>query len=289
MKYEAIREYSQEFGIGKMCKALNLAASAYYQWFRRIKKKEELNKERQSTIKKVIEIFEDSHRTYGYRRMWIAVNKKGISLTEYMVRKIMRENGLYPVNSVKYKPYRKGRVLGNYFENIVDQKFNPKKLNEIWAGDITYIKTKLGWVYLAVVIDLYNREIIGYSISKSIDTELVKRAYANALANTCGGEKGTIFHSDRGTQYSSKSFQNMLLKHGFVGSMSKPGCPYDNACVESFFSTAKRECLYRKEYVTMEEVKTDLFYYIELFYNRKRMHKTLGYMSPVEYRQTRIA
>jgi len=196
----------------------------------------------------------------------------------------MRENGMYPATENKFRPARNGKRTGRYMENIVNQNFRPTGFNEIWAGDITYIKTLLGWVYLAVVIDLYNREVIGYSISKTIDTELVKRALGNALTRNNRKRGCTIFHSDRGTQYCSKGFQEMLEKHGLIGSMSRPGCPYDNACVESFFSTAKRECIYRKEYVTLNEVKADLFDYIEMFYNRKCMHRTLGYKSPVEFR-----
>jgi len=201
----------------------------------------------------------------------------------------MQQNGMFPVNSMKFKPYRKGKCTGQFYENVVNQEFDAVKPNEVWAGDITYVKTVLGWVYLAVVIDLFNREIIGYTISKNLDVELVKRALSNALTNTGGGGMNTIFHSDRGIQYSSKSFQKMLSENRLIGSMSKAGCPYDNACVESFFSTAKRECIYRKEYVTLEEVKRDLFEYIELFYNRKRMHGFLGYRSPVEYRLAKTA
>jgi putative transposase len=144
-------------------------------------------------------------------------------------------------------------------------------------------------VYLAIVLDLFNKEVIGYSISKEIDAELVKRALSNALVTTRGRGEGTIFHSDRGIQYSSKSFQEMLRRYGITGSMNRPGCPYDNACAESFFSTAKRECLYRKEYATINDVKLDLFDYIELFYNRKRMHRSLGYRSPVDFRLAQIA
>lgn len=218
-----------------------------------------------------------------------AMAQEEVVISEHKIRRIMRENGLYPVTTVKYKPARKGKSTGKYFENVINQNFKPQGFNEIWVGDITCIKTCLGWVYLAIVLDLYNKEVIGYAVSKAIDTELVKRALSNALVNTNGGGKGTIFHSDRGIQYSSKSYQEMLAKHGMKGSMSRPGCPYDNACAESFFSTAKRECIYRKEYVTLEEVKTDLFVYIELFYNRKRMHKSLGYKSPVEFRLAQTA
>ena len=140
-------------------------------------------------------------------------------------------------------------------------------------------------MYLATVEDLFNREIVGYSVSKRIDSELAKRALASALGRTGASGKGTVFHSDRGIQYASKSFQTMLAVHGLVGSMSAPGCPYDNAVAESFFSTAKRECIYRKEYRDLAEVRADLFSYIELFYNRKRMHSTLGYSTPVEFKR----
>jgi len=139
------------------------------------------------------------------------------------------------------------------------------------------------WVYLSVVLDLYNREVIGYSTSKKIDTELVKRSLGNAILRN-GTREGLIFHSDRGSQYASKGFQEMLRLYGMDGSMSRPACPYDNSCVESFFATLKKEQIYKRKYDTMEEVQRDVFEYIELFYNRKRMHSHLGYMSLVEYR-----
>ena len=132
-------------------------------------------------------------------------------------------------------------------------------------------------------MDLYNREVLGYSVSQHIDSELVKRALGNAIARN-GGLQGAVFHSDRGTQYNSESYQRMLRKNGIRQSMSRAGCPYDNACSESFFATVKKECIYLKNYATIDEVKADVFEYIELFYNRKRMHSYLGYMSPVEYR-----
>ena len=165
----------------------------------------------------------------------------------------------------------------------MQQNFKTEKKNQVWVGDITYIKTQIGWVYLAVVMDLYNREVIGYSISKKIDTELVKQALSNAITRQ-GREEGLIFHSDRGCQYSSKGYHKMLKEHNITGSMSRPGCPYDNSCMESFFATLKKERIYRREYGTMEDVQRDMFRYIELFYNRKRLHSVLGYMSPVSYR-----
>ena len=135
----------------------------------------------------------------------------------------------------------------------------------------------------AAVLDMKNKEVIGYEVSRNIDSELCKRALSNALALR-GKHEGLIFHSDRGSQYSSRAYKRMLQENGIEGSMSAPGCPYDNSCVESFFATLKKELIFRRKYATIEEVKTDLYRYIELFYNRKRLHSTLGYMSPVAYR-----
>ena len=216
MKYEAIREYSREYSVRKMCKALNLAEGAYYQWLRRREAKEQKKEREKILIEHIREVFEKAKCVYGYRRMQHAMEQEGIVLTEYKIRRIMRENGLYPVTTVKFKPARKGKRTGNYLDNVINQNFKSKELNEIWVGDITYIKTCLGWVYLAIVLDLYNREVIGYAVSKTIDTELVKRALSNALINTGGGGENTIFHSDRGIQYCSKTFQTMLAKHGIL-------------------------------------------------------------------------
>ena len=152
------------------------------------------------------------------------------------------------------------------------------------ARDITYVRTNKGWVYLAVVIDLYNREVVGYETGSTIDTKLVKRALSHALAK---GIRPRLFHSDRGSQYSGESFKRMLEENSIQASQSQGGCPYDNACVESFFATAKKELIFRKQYDKMEDVEADIYDYIENFYNRKRLHSYFGYMSPVEYRLKR--
>jgi len=289
MKYEAICTYSSEHSVRKMCKVLGLKESGYYQWQSRLRKRFAKRESEQAMVKKIGEIFESNKRVYGYRKMHVAMLKEGYGLSRYKVRKIMQENGYFPVVVKKYKPYKTGKADGRYFENKLKQDFKASQPNAVWAGDITYIRTRLGFVYLAVVIDLYNREIVGYSISKDIDAALAKAALGNALARRGKTSGGLIFHSDRGCQYSSKSFQSMLRENRIEGSMSKAACPYDNACTESFFSSAKRECIYMKEYDGIEGVKSDLFEYIELFYNRKRIHASLGYLSPVEYRLSKAA
>ena len=289
MKYEAICTYSSEYSVRKMCEVLGQRESSYYQWCSRLRRRLEKRESEEEIIRKVGEVFEGSKRVYGYRKMHRALVKEGYDLSEYKVRKIMRESGYFPVVVQKYRPNRKGKIDGRFFENKVNQNFKVESPNRIWTGDITYIRTRIGFVYLAVVIDLYNREIVGYSISKEIDAELTKAALGNALARRGKSRDNLIFHSDRGCQYSSKSYQAMLKTNEIEGSMSRPACPYDNACAESFFSNAKRECIYRKEYDGLEEVKRDLFEYIELFYNRKRIHAALGYLSPVEYRLSKEA
>jgi len=279
MKYEAISIYSSEFAVSKMCSVLEIRQSGYYQWLKRLAINFTKRQNETQLIQIVKEVFQESNGTYGYRRMQKVLAVRGQGISEYKAKRIMRENGLYPVTQQKRKPYTKQKADGRYSEDQLQQKFAVPEPDKVWAGDITYIKSRLGWIYLAIVMDLFNREIIGYAVSRRIDTELVKRALAGRRL-----DGNLIFHSDRGAQYSSSGFAEMLIQNKIQGSMSKAGCPYDNSCVESFFATTKKECIYRREYSTMEEIEQDLFAYIQLFYNRKRIHSTLGYLSPVEYR-----
>jgi transposase InsO family protein len=285
MRYEAMDRLKSYHSIRKMAQVLGVKDSAFYQWRRRRDKNAEKQREQEMLVFHVRRVFEASQQTYGYRKMTSALSEEGVVLSEYRVRGIMRANGMYPVTTIKYRPARSGKVTGCYLDNLFNQDFSTTRLNEKWAGDITYIKTKIGWVYLACVIDLHNREIVGYDIARKADTELVCRAFSYALFRRTIAESNTLtFHCDRGVQYASKRFQNMLTINGVTGSMSRPGCPYDNAVAENFFSTAKRERIYRKDYTDITEVRRDLFDYIEVFYNRKRIQTCLGNVSPVNYR-----
>ena len=283
MKCEAIYIHSPDYPVRKMCKALGVHENQYYRWIKATEKRRKRREAEQYLVDAVVKRFEASNKVYGCRKLWREVLKT-IPVSEWKVRKIMRENGLYSVCCKKYRPglYR-SRSGDIYSDHLVKRQFQTDAFGKIWAGDITYIPTSIGWVYLAVVMDLFNREIIGYQISKEINTELVIRAIENAKARSprC---RDLIFHSDRGSQYCSKRYQKNLELSDIKSSMSAPGCPYDNSCVESFFAGLKKECIRRKKYDTIEEVRSDLFKYIEIFYNRKRLHSTLGYMSPVEYR-----
>ena len=284
MKYEAIHSYSPHHSVEKMCKVLGLKSTAYHQWNRRRKLRADRERAKAELVRQVRRVFEECRSVYGYRKMRRELTSRGVALSEYKVRHIMRSGGMYPITTRRFRPARGAKASGRFHENRLRQDFATDAPNKTWVGDITYIKTNVGWVYLATVIDLFNREVVGYSTSKQIGTELVKQALSNALARKGSSDQKTVFHSDRGTQYASRGFQTMLAKNGIEGSMSRGGCPYDNAVAESFFSIAKRECIHHKTYRDFEEVRRDLFSYIELFYNRKRMHSSLGYRTPVEYR-----
>ncbi len=284
MKCEAIYENSSRHSVRKMCKALELSEASYYQWLRGEKQRQKRRETERKLIEKVRDTFDECHRVYGCRRLREALVSKGIEISEWKVRRIMKENGIYPEGIRRYRPGKRERADGKYYANVIERNFSSERPNLKWAGDITYLKTSCGWVYLAAVMDLYNRGVVGYSISRSIDAQLTCNALGNALVKRGNKDKALIFHSDRGCQYCSKKYQKMLADNNIEDSMSKGGCPYDNSCMESFFASLKKECFYRRKYGTIEEIEKDLFYYIEIFYNRKRLHSSLGYMSPVGYR-----
>lgn len=283
MKCEAIDRLRLQHSVRKMCKVLGITDRAYYQWKKQEEKRNAHRLSERTQVETIHQVFIDSKEVYGARKIQKHLETSGTYMSEWKVRRIMRENGMYSVIQKKFRPYSNQKSMHRYTDNIVDRDFNVTVPNKIWVSDITYIKTRLGWYYLAAIIDLYNREVIGYSTSKNIDTELVKQAITNAIARY-PEVQGTIFHSDRGSQYASAGVKTILDDYGMIQSMSKGGCPYDNSCMESFFAYLKKECIYRRSYKDSSEVEKDLFEYIELFYNRKRIHSTLNYMTPMSYR-----
>lgn len=280
MKYEFVETYRSEFTVIRMCKALRVHVSGYYTWRNKGKSSRIIEDEMLTLM--IRRIHNESRLTYGATRIKAVLEKEGQIVSLGRIRRLMRENGIYCVTKYKHKPYPKEKVEVRYNDNVLGREFEAKVPNKVWCGDITYIKTKTGWVYLAVVIDLFNREIVGYSISKKANTELVTRAMAKALINRRPSQR-LLFHSDRGVQYSSKTYLEYLNNHKITSSMSRKGNPYDNACTESFFATLKKEWIYVRKYEGESDLGNSLFEYIELFYNRKRLHTKLGNISPYEY------
>jgi len=194
----------------------------------------------------------------------------------------MRQNDIQAKTKRKFKATTPYKHDGLVADNLLQQRFSAQKANQVWVSDITFIRTREGWLYLAVILDVFNRQIIGWSMDSQLSHELLLDALNKALLQR-RPEAGVIFHSDRGTQYASYAFRNLIERHGFVQSMSSSGNCYDNALMESFFHTLKTELIYFEKYQTRQEARGSIFEYIEIFYNRVRRHSALNYCSPAEF------
>lgn len=282
MKFKFIDNHRNTNKISKMCKMLKVTPQGYYQWKNRGKSKREL--ENEYLLQKIREVHQESNRIYGSPRITEKLKEQSIYCSKHRVSRIMKENGLFSKTTRKFKATTNSNHNRPIAPNLVNQDFGVEGPNRLWVGDITYIDTSEGWLYLAKVMDVYNREIIGWAADKRMRKELVIKAMDNALLKSDPG-KGVIFHSDRGSQYASHDFRKQLSNNGIRQSMSEKGNCYDNAIAESFFKTLKSELIYHKRYKTRNEAQLDIFEYIEVFYNRERLHSALGYKTPVEYRR----
>jgi len=209
----------------------------------------------------------------------------GYHCSENRVARVMRDNGIRALQRRKFRVTTDSKHNDHVAPNVLDRKFSVPVPNRAWVTDITYVWTREGWLYLAVVIDLFNRMVVGWSMGNRITQELALSALRMALWKRKPG-RGLLHHSDRGSQYTSKSYQQLLNDHGIVCSMSRKGNCWDNAVAESFFHTIKTELVYHENYKTRNQAKLDIFEWIEVFYNRQRRHSALGYLSPAKYETT---
>lgn len=286
MRYEFIQKYREAFPVTFLCKVLEVGKSGFYAWLSREQSpRVEAN---QRLLIEIRAIHQESREAYGSPRVFSALKKKGISCGKHRVAGLMRKHNIRSVHKRKYKMTTDSNHRYPVSENILDRQFEVSKPNTCWVSDITYIPTHEGWLYLSVVLDLFNREVVGWSMGSRMTRQLVVDALAMAIDNR-SLEDGLLHHSDRGSQYASVEFQEILADRNISCSMSRKGNCYDNAVVESFFHTLKVECVHRKTYETRKQAKADLFEYIEVFYNRKRLHSYLGYRSPVEFRELQNA
>jgi putative transposase len=273
------------FPVEKMCKALKVGKSGYYAWRSRPESARSLeNKEITSEIRKV---FDDSNGSYGSPRVTEKLNADGRRVSRPRVARLMRKAHLRSTTARKFVNTTDSDHQHRIAPNLLDRDFKPGRIRRAWVSDITYIHTAQGWLYLTVVIDLGDRKVIGWALSRSMHAEVtVVAAYRMALINR-GACQGLIFHSDRGVQYACEEFRALLGKGGMVvQSMSRKGNCWDNAVAESFFKSLKAEWLYGKHFKTRRQAEDEVFRYIEIWYNRKRLHSTLGYKSPEEYLAT---
>ena len=220
--------------------------------------------------------------TYGSPRVTADLKAKGIPCGRNRVALLMKINGIKAKTKRRFKATTQNKHDGLVADNLLQQRFSAQKANKVWVSDITFIRTREGWLYLAAILDVFNRQIIGWSMDSKLSHELLADALHKALLMR-RPEAGVIFHSDRGTQYASYAFRNLIERHGFIQSMSSSGNCYDNALMESFFHTLKTELIYFEKYQTRREARGSIFEYIEIFYNRVRRHSALNYCSPAEY------
>jgi len=263
-----------------MCKVFKVSRSCYYRWLG-------IEKQEDTQLNNLIKnIFEMSHSTYGTRRIKKQLVKDyGVIVSRRRIGKIMYKLGLVCKNKKRFK-VRTTDSNHNFTiaPNLLKQYFYTTEPDKTYVGDITYIPTKEGWLYLAVVIDLFSRKVVGWSMDDRLKTSLVNDALIMAI-NTRKPDKGLIWHTDRGSQYASDSHKQLLNDFGIIQSMSGKGNCYDNAVSESFFHTLKTELIHHTTFETKAQARTAIFSFIEIWYNRKRLHSYLGYMSPVEFEQ----
>lgn len=282
MKYAWIKEHDKQFPTAVMSRVLQVSTSGYYAWLER---QPSAQQQRHQYIAQAIgRSYFESERIYGYRKIHQDLLEANIVCCKETVRRMMREIGLCSRVKRKFVLTTDSKHDMSIAENLLGRDFTATFPNQKWGADITYIPTAHGWLYLAVVMDLYSRKIVGWSMSKHIDSELVVSAMNMAVSQR-KAVTSLLHHSDRGSQYASEVFQALLDEHNIVCSMSRKGNCWDNACMESFFGSLKTEWLGYKKYQTRQEAKNDIFKYIEMFYNRKRRHAALGYLSPAAYEE----
>lgn len=263
-----------------MCDLLGVSTSGYYDWLKR--EPSEQKKRREVLSKEIKRVHKESRELYGSPKITKQLDHEGIKVSSRTVQRVMQEEGIYSKTAKKFKATTNSNHHHYIYPNILDRQFNPDAPGKVWVADITYIWTKEGFLYLASIMDLYGRKIVGFHMGDRLRKELVETALDRAIKHQ-PPKDGLIHHSDRGSQYASKDYTDKLKKAGISISMSGKGNCYDNACIESFHSVIKKELIYQTTYQTKAQAMKDIFEYITCFYNPKRIHSRNGYMTPQEY------
>lgn len=271
-----------QFTISAMCRVLKVSTSGYYAWRSR-PESERIRSDRRLLVK-IRAAHKRSKKRYGSPRIHAELKAEGERCGRKRVARLMQEDGLRARQARKFKATTDSKHEMPVAKNLLARNFDAKRPNAVWAADITYVWTREGWLYLAVVLDLFSRRVVGWSLRPYLQRSLVLEALGQSLRERRPGA-GLVHHSDRGSQYASHDYQRLLAGAGIACSMSRKGDCWDNAPVESFFSTLKRELIHGREFRTRAEARSEIFEYIEVWYNRKRRHSSLGYLSPVQYEE----
>lgn len=267
-----------------MCEVLEVSRSGYYAWQRRPESARSVR--RRELVAEMRVIHGEKHKgNYGSPRMFKELRARGREVCENTVAKLMQEHELRAATARKFRHTTDSNHSYPVAENVLNQEFEQARPNEVWVSDITYIPTREGWLYLVCVLDLYSRRVVGWSMSERMTSDLVISALEMGLLTRSPEGQSLLHHSDRGSQYASGAFQKLLADQGIRCSMSGKGNCYDNAAMESFFATLKKELVHQEDYATREAARKSIFEYIEVFYNRERRHSALNYESPCRFEE----
>jgi putative transposase len=284
VRYAFVKEQAGVFRVASLCRVLGVSRSGYYGWLTRPESAHA--REDRELVDHIQRLHAQARRSYGAVRTWRVLNREGIRCGKHRVARLRKAQGIEALRTRRFRYRETAHEQNPPAPNHLNRVFEAKAPNEIWAGDVTYIATRQGWLYLAVLLDLHSRKVVGWCMRHAPDLELILGALEMALLHR-QPNPGLIHHTDRGQIYRSRSYQLLLAEHGMVMSMSRKGDPYDNAVVESFFSTLKNDLIHHRRWETRDEARRAIFDFIELFYNRQRAHAYLGFRSPVEFEDAR--
>lgn len=283
MKYAVIQAHRGEFHLSLMCRALEVSRSGFYDWRKRGPR--ERTPEEQRLRIEIRSVHRRSGRTYGSPRVHQALRKKGVVCSRKRVERLMRQEGLRAKKKRRFRATTDSTHGRPVAPNLLKRRFSVEEVggvNRVWVSDITYLPTRAGWLYLAVVLDLASRRVVGWAMRDSLDASLATCALTMALRSRRPAP-GLLVHSDRGVQYASEAYQKIVARHGIRCSMSRKGDCWDNAVAESFFASVEWELIEESDWHTHEEARRAVFDYVEVWYNRQRLHSSLSYRSPLEY------
>lgn len=284
MKYGFIRQNEDEFNITRMCTVMKVSRSGYYAW--RERPESDRARRDRELLRQIERIHAASRQAYGAKKTWLELNGQGIPCGKHRVARLRKQAGIEARRKRRFRLTVENHATAPAAPNLVRRQFQVAVPDRIWVGDMTFIRTRQGWLHLAILLDLFSRRVVGWSMSERPDLALVLNALNMALEQR-QPECGLIHHTDQGTIYAARAYRERMQEHGLLPSMSARGNAYDNAVAESFFGNLKNELIHHSDFVSRDAARAAIFDYIELFYNRSRIHQSLGYVSPVRFEQMR--
>lgn len=286
MRYTFIRAHEREFRVAMMCRALAVSRSGYYGWRHRAPSARAAANAR--LLARIREVHATSRENYGAVKTWQALRALGETCGRHRVARLRQRHGIEAKRLRRFRTARASRHTEAIAANLLDRHFTATSADRAWVGDITFIPTREGWLYLAVLLDLYSRRVVGWAMNEKMNRRLVIDALTMAV-DARRPAPGLLHHTDRGMLYATTAYRAILTEHGMLASMSRKGDCYDNAVAESFFSNLKNELTWHRSFDSRDAARAAIFDYIEIFYNRQRLHETLDYVSPVRYEERAVA